>query len=363
LYAARAIDAVASNSTTVLLDELVARGAVVRRNLLYLRNLLAMLERRGMIARDGQGWRRTGAAEAPEASWRVALAAHPNRLASLELIARSGDRIPAFLAAPGDGDAYSPWSRDPDLVEQLVESDPLFGPRNRAAAGVVTRLLRALPPSDPIRVLEIGGGPAGLAATILPLLPADRATYDYAVADEDGVARAGANFADHPNFRARLLRLDRELESADLEAFDLVLIGNALFGVAELKPGLGAVARLTKPGGIVASVGGVPDDLATFMFGMSSRWWDFTDIDSRTDGPLVAPETWVGALRDAGFAEVETADESRLVLARKRSAPRFTEINDREPSYWLIVAPPASDHAAALNDRLDVHGHRVVALE
>ncbi|HEY7991453.1 MAG TPA: SDR family NAD(P)-dependent oxidoreductase [Stellaceae bacterium] len=361
-YAARAVESIGGGAANVSLDDLIAQGKVGRRNLLYLRNLMTMLEERGVLTHAGQGWRRVAASEAPDTLWRDTLAAHPDRVASLELIARAGDRIEAFLAGSGEDDAHSPLIRDADLVEQLTESDPLFARRNHAIAGIVSRLLRAFPPAEPFRVLEIGGGPDGLAATVLPLLPSDRASYDYAAQDEEGVARASANFADQPMFRARVLELDRALDAADREAFDLVLIGNGMFGAPELKSGLTAVSRLTRPGGFVAIASAGSGQLMTFLFGMASRWWNVTDIDLRAEGPLVSADTWTGLLRDAGFADVESLGDG-IQLAQKRPAPRFTEVNEGEPGEWLIAAPAGNETVSALGDRLDLQGHRVTNLE
>ena len=361
-YAARAVDTIGGAATSVSPDDLAAQGKVARRNLLYLRNLMTMLERRGLVTRADQTWRRAGAADEPDALWRETLAAHPDRLASLELIARVGDRIAAFLAGSADDDAFSPLSRDADLVEHLVESDPLFARRNQSVARLVSRLLRSVPESEPFRVLEIGGGPDGLAAAVLPLLPADRATYDYAAADEDAVARVGANFADQPMFRARVLGLDRAPDAADAEAFDLILIGNGMFGAPELKSALAAVSRLSRPGGFVAVADAGSAPLMTYLFGMASRWWNVTDIDLRAEGPLVSAEAWTNLLRDAGFADVEIVGDG-IHLAQKRSASRFTEVNEGEPGEWLIAAPAGDETAIALGDRLDLQGHRVTHLE
>jgi NADPH:quinone reductase-like Zn-dependent oxidoreductase/acyl carrier protein len=104
---------------------------------------------------------------------------------------------------------------------------------------------------------------------------------------------------------------------------------------------------------------------------MSQRWWDFTDIDLRTDSPLVAPEIWAGLFRDAGLSDIEKFGDTDAawphwgLLARKKAAQRFAEINDQEPGVWLIAAPAgqAADNAAVLNDRLDIQGHRVLMLE
>jgi acyl transferase domain-containing protein/SAM-dependent methyltransferase/acyl carrier protein len=373
-YAARAIERIGEGATSFTLDDLVEKDIVSRRNLPYLRALLGMLERRAILERTGSGWRRGPAAlEAPEPLWRSAIAAHPSHLASLELVARCGERIPAFLASSGEEDAQSPLLRDADLVEQLVESDPLFRRRNEVAAALVTRLLRDLPKSDPLHVLELGDGPGGLAATLLPLLPAERTEYDYGVLSEDAAARAAAKFADRPFVRVRTLDLDRDL-GIETGSLDLLLIGNAMFGTAELKPALARLANLMKPGGIVALIGTGSSEMATFLFGMSQRWWDFTDIDLRTDSPLLSSATWSHLFKQAGFGEVETllggtneSWPSYALLARNGVVSRLTAINDREAGSWMIVsqqeqARDVLDAATALSEALDARGHRLIIL-
>ncbi|HEX4111431.1 MAG TPA: type I polyketide synthase [Stellaceae bacterium] len=376
-YAAKAIERIGEGSATVTLDDLVDKDIVSRRNLPYLRALLGMLERRDILQRTATGWRHGRvAAEAPEPLWRGAIAAHPTHLASLELVARCGERIPAFLASSGEEDAQSPLLRDADLVEQLVESDPLFRRRNEVAASLVTRLLRDLPKSDPLRVLELGDGPGGLAATLLPLLPTDRTEYDYGVLSDDTAALAAAKFADRPFVRVRTLDLDRDLE-IEAGTLDLLLIGNAMFGTAELKPALTRLANLVKPGGMVAMIGTGSAEMMTYLFGMSQRWWDFTDIDLRTDSPLVSSATWSSLFKETGLVEVESLGGGKrerwpswALLARKGAAFRFAPINDQETGYWMIVSQ--QDHAiardglhaaTALGEALDAQGHRLVTLD
>jgi acyl transferase domain-containing protein/acyl carrier protein len=376
-YAAQAIERIGDGAPTVVLDELVDKDIVSRRNLPYLRALLGMLERAGILERAATGWRRgTVVAEAPDTLWRRAIADYPAHLASLELMTRCGERILAFLASSGEEDAQSPFLRDADLVEQLMESDPLFRRRNEVAASLVTRLLHGLPKSDPLRILELGDGPGGLAATLLPLLPADRTEYDYGVLSEEAAVRAAAKFADRPFFRVRTLDLDRDLAVAP-GSLDLLLIGNAMFGAAELKPALTRLAKLVRPGGIVAMVGGGTAEMLTFLFGMSQRWWDFTDIDLRTDSPLVSSATWSHLFKDAGLGEIETIGGGKseiwpgwALLARKGGAPRLVAVNDQEPGYWMIVsrqdqaaARDGLDAATALGEALDAQGHRIVTLD
>ena len=161
-----------------------------------------------------------------------------------------------------------------------------------------------------------------------------------------------------------------ETPAAEADAFDLVLIGNAMFGAAELKPALARAAHLVKPGGAVAMLGVGSGELLTFLFGMSSRWWDFTDIDLRTDSPLVAPEIWAGLFRDAGFErhrKVRRRDpawphwgcsrEKGGAALRRDQRSGTGRLADRRAS------GQAADNAAVLNDRLDIQGHRVLMLE
>jgi len=376
-YAARAIVPMGNGIATIVLDDLVGKGTVSRRNLPYLRAMLGMLERRGVLDRIPVGWRRGSVAlPPPDGLWRDALAAHPDAIASLELAARCGERMPQFLASSGESDAFSPLTRDADLVEQLVESDPLFHRRNARAAALVTRLLDQMPASDPLRILEIGDGPGGLAATLLPLLPADRGTYELGLLSEDAVTRAAAQFADRPGFRARLFDPDAPIAVGETGTFDLVLIGNALFGAPELRRALARIVALARPNGLVAMVGGAPAEIATFLFGMSPHWWDFTDIDLRADSPLVTAATWRSLFKESGLADIEQRGGDRddcrddwALLARKPAATRFIGIGDGESATWLVAAPHdrALSHdvslAGALGEALDAQGHRIVTLE
>jgi acyl transferase domain-containing protein/NADPH:quinone reductase-like Zn-dependent oxidoreductase/NAD(P)-dependent dehydrogenase (short-subunit alcohol dehydrogenase family)/acyl carrier protein len=374
-YAARALDRLSDRAGAVAFDDLIAAGSVARRQLPYLRALLGMLERHGVVIRTAEGWRRTGAAVAdPEGLWRRSVAAHPIQFPGLELVARCGEELPRFLAAEPDQDHNPTIARNIDVVEQLLETD-LFRRRNEAAAAAARRLLAAKSDGDPLRLLEVGGGPAGLATAILPLLPPDRTEYVYIDADTDGAERTAAIFGDRPNFEARVLDIggDAELPAGYAARFDLVLVGNAMFGVAELKPALARVASLLKPGGhVLVATAGNPDML-TFLFGLSPRWWSFADIELRRDSPLLSARAWSELLADVGFVEAtnvvrceSTGWPGSAVLARK--AIEVDEDDDArpDPAAWLIVAAsrasPDIPVAAALARRLEASGSRVTTL-
>jgi acyl transferase domain-containing protein/NADPH:quinone reductase-like Zn-dependent oxidoreductase/acyl carrier protein len=374
-YAARAIDELAGADADVAIEGLIERADVP--SVPFLQALLALLERHGMLARTETGClRRMGPRPDPDELWRRLVADYPDRFASLELIARSGKRLVGYLSG-NNNEELSPLVREEGLLGQLFDCDPLFEPRNTIAASALESIVQALPVGKSLHVLEVNAGVSGLARVLLPALPADRVDYVYADPDSEVVARAQAEFMDIPGFRCRLLDLARDLVDQDFvsHGFDVVLVGNALFDVGDLKTAASTIAKLLKPGGLMMVFGACSDDILGFVFGMSSRWWAFTDIDLRPNTPLVSADQWLSLAEDAGFEEAikiggDTSKEPGWAVFASNAGMRL----DASPApggdrrRWLLVADaasnatnPASDIAVALAKKFKELGHSVTS--
>jgi SAM-dependent methyltransferase len=105
------------------------------------------------------------------------------------------------------------------------------------------------------------------------------------------------------DFRRLDLDVDPEPQGFAPGSFDLVAASNAVHATADLRASLARLLRLLAPGGVLLLVEStLHHDWFDMTTGLVEGWQKFAD-DLRGDNPLLPAEAWVGALRQAGFAD------------------------------------------------------------
>jgi hypothetical protein len=85
------------------------------------------------------------------------------------------------------------------------------------------------------------------------------------------------------------------------QSFDVIVSANAVHASTDLRAALRRLHGLLAPGGILILVESTSHlDWFDMTTGLIEGWQHFAD-DLRTDNPLLAPKTWIGALEEAGF--------------------------------------------------------------
>src|SRR5260370_24874562 len=79
-----------------------------------------------------------------------------------------------------------------EALDQIYDSDPLFGRISETAARFVRQLCRMTSDSRFLRLLEIGDGTGAPAASLLPVLPATRSESVLTHPDETALAQLPA---------------------------------------------------------------------------------------------------------------------------------------------------------------------------
>lgn len=176
---------------------------------------------------------------------------------------------------------------------------------NQIARSTVEALVRSTPPGRPLRLLEIGAGTGSTTASLLPVLPPDRTTYWFTDASEFFFRRAQGVLGAYPFVRYGVL--DIEVDPGDQGygsgQFDAVVAGNVLHATRDLEVTLANTASLLAPGGVLILLETTDHpswlDVTT---GLIEGWQQFEDA-IRRDNPLVSPDAWERALKNAGFAD------------------------------------------------------------
>ncbi|MFG1619701.1 SDR family NAD(P)-dependent oxidoreductase [Nonomuraea wenchangensis] len=323
--------------------------------------LASIAEARGLLTRDddvGDGhahepadherpdarWR-PAAEPAPEALFRTLLRAYPSHSAELILRGRCGQHLdqvltgrldPAELLFP-DGGGHT--------VEHLLDASPGRRRDSRLAQAALEEIVRAWPRDRPLRVLEVGGGTAGMTAALLPVLPRRLTEYVFTDPSEAFLRRAAARLAPYDDFvQYRLLDLAREPaeQGFDGESYDVVVADGALHAAPDVRAAVRRARDLLVPGGRLLVVEQHDSDRLVAVFGLLERWWSFADLDLRAASPLLPAARWATVLGECGFGDVVrlgSGAEASVLLGRAE-APALSDAAT-EPvlggGAWILV--------------------------
>jgi NADPH:quinone reductase-like Zn-dependent oxidoreductase/NAD(P)-dependent dehydrogenase (short-subunit alcohol dehydrogenase family)/acyl carrier protein/SAM-dependent methyltransferase len=188
---------------------------------------------------------------------------------------------------------------------------------------------------------------------LLPLLERGLHAYTFSDVSAGFFSAAAQKLAAFPEVEFKVLDLERLGTEQDFAAgsYDFIIGTNVLHAVEDVRATLGYLHELLVPGGSLIFMDTATAHLWTdVVFGLTSGWWRFTDLDLRPGYPLLPRAAWEKALRGAGFAEttsvpglVGSLGEGQFAaLARKALAPKaaVTAAEAPEPAErsWLLVA-------------------------
>ena len=196
-----------------------------------------------------------------------------------------------------------------EMASALYDRSAMMRYVNGIAAAALDAYVTRLPTSAAVRVLEAGAGTGGTTASLLPVLPRDRTTYDYTDVTDVFLEHGAERFGAFPGLRTRRFDLERPAGEQDVEAgvYDVIVAANAVHAVRDVRASLAQLYTLLAPGGLLLLVEST-EHLAwhDFSTGLIEGWQHFTD-DLRQDTPLLPATRWVELLRAAGFHEAVAA--------------------------------------------------------
>src|SRR5262249_29269713 len=280
-------------------------------------------------------------------------AQHPGHLPEGLLCAGNCAELGPILRGEKDAVQVLFSGAGPELLEQFY-GDGLYTRHWLAAiTAAVQATERHLPEGRGLRILEIGGGTAGLAAQVLPAL--ERGLHAYMFTDVSAGFFPGAlqKLAAFPEVECKIFDLEKPGTDQGLAAgsFDFIIGTNVLHAVSDVRATLGHLHELLTPGGsLVFMDTATPQFWTETVFGLTSGWWRFADRALRSEQPLLERAQWERALKQAGFAEVTSlpgligpsGGESQIGLfARKAwqpSAAAAAPVETPAEKSWLVFA-------------------------
>ena len=179
---------------------------------------------------------------------------------------------------------------------------------NECVVAAVRAIVDELPTGRLLRVLEIGAGTGGTAASVLPALRHACACYTFTDVSESFLRGARAAFAaEYPFVEYELLNIDADprLQGFSSAQYDLIITTNTLHATPFMRNTLRSCRQLLSPGGLLV-VNEVLETnaFAQITFGMTDGWWLFASDPARAgqQSPLMSWERWCTLFADAGFA-------------------------------------------------------------
>eukprot|EP00964_Phaeocystis_antarctica_P107069 scaffold71841_cov76-Phaeocystis_antarctica.AAC.3 len=225
---------------------------------------------------------------------------------------------------------------------------------NECVVAAVRAIVDALPEGRLLRVLEIGAGTGGTAASVLPALRHACSCYTFTDVSESFLRAASKIFAaDYPFVEYELLNIDADprLQGIASAQYDLIISTNCLHATPFMRNTLRNCHQLLAPGGLLLINDAQPTSaFVQITFGLTDGWWLFHELgDPERVGyhsPLMEWEQWRGLLeesrfrqtvcmRGAGFLQVQavmvaqkggavTSAESLTRIGRENGAHLFT---------------------------------------
>jgi acyl transferase domain-containing protein/acyl carrier protein/SAM-dependent methyltransferase/NAD(P)-dependent dehydrogenase (short-subunit alcohol dehydrogenase family) len=165
-----------------------------------------------------------------------------------------------------------------------------------------------------VRVLECGAGTGAASTAAWRAIEADahRVAYDFTDVSPGLVRLAQDRFANAlPNLRFAVLDAEQDPTGQGFAAgaYDVVFAANVIHATADPSTTLRHLARLLRPGGLLALQECEQDQTFLLLtFGLLDGWWRFADpFRQSRQSPLLTGEQWADLLRAAGLDSVTIA--------------------------------------------------------
>lgn len=290
-------------------DAFMHAAGIARRYKKWIGRALHALEDRGLIGRDEAGlWQMTGTGPELTDCLKRAQEALDTMNFDLRIGAMLEQTVLSLAAILREerhsGELYSDESV-PGLYQKVLAMC------NQLASRVAMRAAGregadGADRDQPCRILEVGAGYGTLTQHLLPLLDGTNTTYDFTDISRFFLSLAQKAYARYGFVNYGLLNLDKDplLQGRQAHSYDLIIAGNVLHDVTDIRETLAGLKGLLKPSGILLIMEQtsfqLPLDLAE---GLQQGYESASDADLRQDHPILSREEWRMLFLEQGLAE------------------------------------------------------------
>ncbi len=251
-------------------------------------------------------------------------------LVDLDLVQCCGENLAAVVVGEQE-----PLEIFNELVYQKENNgsyseSPLITYYNSILRSSLEQVVKSLPSSIHLRVLEIGGGTGVSTQALLPVLPPKQTNYTFTDIGSGFLAQAQQKFNDYPFVEYRLLDIDKSPTEQGFEkhSFDVVIASNVLHATRNIDQTVQHVRSLLAPGGFLL-VWEITQPKIDFDISWGLLLKPLDDKRRNPGQPFIIKEQWFEALRAQDFVQVaafpETeAFEHQIIMAQASASAAFS---------------------------------------
>ncbi len=251
-------------------------------------------------------------------------------LIDLDLVQRCGENLAAVVVGEQE-----PLEIFNELVYQKENNgsyseSPLITYYNSILRSSLEQVVKSLPSSIHLRVLEIGGGTGVSTQALLPVLQPKQTNYTFTDIGNRFLTQAQEKFKDYPFVEYRLLDIDKSPTEQGFEkySFDVVIASNVLHATRNIDQTLHHVRSLLAPGGLLL-VWEITQPKIDFDISWGLLLKPLDDKRRNPGQPFIILDQWFEALRAQDFVQVaafpETeAIEHQIIMAQASASAAFS---------------------------------------
>ncbi|GAX45460.1 beta-ketoacyl synthase [Tolypothrix sp. NIES-4075] len=250
----------------------------------------------------------------------------------LDLVQRCGENLAAIVAG----------KQEPlEFFNELVYQDqkkgshlesPLVAYYNSILSSSVEKMVKSLPPSVHLRILEIGAGTGMSTQAILPVLPSGQTSYTFTDIGSGFLTQAQQKFKDYSFVEYQLLDIDKSPTQQGFEkhSFDIVIASNVLHATQNIDKTLHHVRSLLAPGGFLL-LWEVTQPKIDFDMSWGLLLKPLEDKRRSPGQPFITKNQWFEALQAQDFVQVAAFPETevfehKIIMAQASASAAFSKI-------------------------------------
>ncbi len=251
---------------------------------------------------------------------------------TVDLVQRCGENLAAVVVGEQE-----PLEFFNELIYQAENNGSnselaLLNYYNSILRSSLEQVVKSLPSSVHLRVLEIGAGTGMSTQALLPVLPSKQTNYTFTDIGSGFLTQAQQKFNDYPFVEYRLLDIDKSPIEQGFEkySFDVVIASNVLHATRNIDQTLHHVRSLLAPGGFLL-LWEITQPKIDFDISWGLLLKPLDDVRRTPGQPFITKEQWFEALRAQDFVQVaafpETEAFEHKIIMAQASAPAAFSIN------------------------------------
>lgn len=254
-------------------------------------------------------------------------------LAEASLLRRGADSLASVLTGSAEGLEVIFPGGGFSLAEHLYADSLTYRVHNMMLRQTVQDLLTTN--SSSLRILEVGGGTAGLTAYLFPVLKSATVSYTFTDLGAHFVSRARERFAgqDWMEFRELDLTRNPSEQGFSHRRFDMIIASDVIHATPNIRATLRRLTSLLDRNGAMLILEGTRlNNLALLSFGLIRDWWYFEDEEVRGIDPWAPQSVWHRELSSLPFADVRVVGDSSEASRSVHSIVVATGLSSERPA-------------------------------